>query len=41
MMMRELALAPRNDPKRVSILDIKKKSGTVSSGQTGLDKFLN
>jgi len=41
MMLRELDLEPRNDPERVSILDIKKKSGTLSSGQTGLDKFLN
>jgi uncharacterized protein YecE (DUF72 family) len=41
MMMRELNLEPRNDPNRVSILDIKKKSGTLSSGQTGLDKFLS
>jgi hypothetical protein len=41
MMMGELDLEPRNDPEQVSILDIKKKSGTVSSGQTGLDKFLS
>jgi len=41
MLMRELNLEPRNDPEQVSILDIKKKSGTLSSGQTGLDKFLN
>jgi uncharacterized protein YecE (DUF72 family) len=41
MMMRELDIHPRNEPKRVSLLDIKKKSGTYSSGQTGLDKFLN
>jgi uncharacterized protein YecE (DUF72 family) len=41
MMMRELNTSPRNEPKRVSLLDIKKKSGTFSSGQTGLDKFLN
>jgi len=41
MMMRELDTLPRNDPKNVSLLDIKKKSGTYSPGQTGLDKFLN
>jgi len=41
MMMRELDIHPRNEPKRVSLLDIKKKSGTYSSDQTGLDKFLN
>jgi uncharacterized protein YecE (DUF72 family) len=41
MMMSELDLKPRNEPERVSILDIRKKSGTVSLGQTGLDKFLN
>jgi len=41
MMMRELNLNPRKDPKQVRILDIKKKSGTYSRGQTGLDKFLN
>jgi len=41
MMMRELDTLPRNEPKHVSLLDIKKKSGTYSSGQTGLDKFLN
>jgi uncharacterized protein YecE (DUF72 family) len=41
MMMRELDTSPRNEPKKVSLLEIKKKSGTFSSGQTGLDKFLN
>jgi uncharacterized protein YecE (DUF72 family) len=41
MMMRELNIEPRNEPSKVSLLDIKKKSGTYSAGQTGLDKFLN
>ena len=41
MIMRELDTLPRNEPSKVSLLDIKKKSGTYSSGQTGLDKFLN
>ncbi len=41
MMMRELNLNPRKEPKQVRILDIKRKSGTYSRGQTGLDKFLN
>ncbi|GAH28583.1 unnamed protein product [marine sediment metagenome] len=39
--MRELNLNPRKEPKQVRILDIKKKSGAYSRGQTGLDKFLN
>ena len=41
MMMGELDMEPRNEPNQVSLLDIKKKSGTYSAGQTGLDKFLN
>jgi uncharacterized protein YecE (DUF72 family) len=41
MMMGELDIQPRNEPKKVSLLDIKKKSGKYSAGQTGLDKFLN
>ncbi|NHJ21801.1 MAG: DUF72 domain-containing protein [Candidatus Lokiarchaeota archaeon] len=41
MMMRELDVEPRNEPNKVSLLDIKKKAGTYSAGQTGLDKFLN
>lgn len=41
MMMRELDVEPRNEPSKVSLLDIKKKAGTYSAGQTGLDKFLN
>lgn len=40
MMMKELDIKPRNDPKAISILDIKKKTGAVSKGQTSLDKFL-
>ncbi len=39
MMMRDLNLEPRNDPKSIEILEIKKKSGTYSKGQTSLDKF--
>ncbi len=39
MMLRELGLEPRNDPKVVSILDVKKESGTCSRSQTSLDKF--
>jgi uncharacterized protein YecE (DUF72 family) len=40
MLMKELALKPRNSPESVSILDVKKKSGEYSKGQTDLDKFL-
>jgi len=40
MMMRELNLKPRNTPNEISILDIKKKSGSLPKGQLGLDKFL-
>ena len=40
MLMKELNIKPRNSPEKVKILDIKKKSGTYSKGQTGLDKFL-
>ncbi|MFX1359625.1 MAG: DUF72 domain-containing protein [Promethearchaeota archaeon] len=40
MMMRELNLKPRNIPNEISILEIKKKSGSLSKGQLGLDKFL-
>ena len=39
MMMKELGLKPRTDPKDVSLLDTKKDSGTFSKGQTSLDKF--
>ena len=41
MMMQELNMSPRKEPNKVSLLDIKKKSGIYSPGQTGLDKFLN
>ncbi|MFX0083802.1 MAG: DUF72 domain-containing protein [Candidatus Hodarchaeota archaeon] len=40
MLMKELSLQPRNSPERVSILNVKKKSGEYSKGQTDLDKFL-
>jgi len=40
MLMKELGLQPKKSPKEVSILDIKKKSGSYSKGQTGLDSFL-
>ncbi len=40
MMMEELHVKPRNNPKDVKVLDIQKESGTVSKGQTSLDKFL-
>ena len=39
-MMRELKLEPKKLPNEVSILEIKKKSGEVSRGQTDLDKFI-
>ena len=40
MLMKELDLQPRNSLEQISILDVKKKSGMYSKGQTGLDKFL-
>jgi uncharacterized protein YecE (DUF72 family) len=40
MMMKELKLTPKNDPEVIDILDIKKRSGTYSKGQTSLDKFI-
>jgi uncharacterized protein YecE (DUF72 family) len=40
MLMKELGLQPKKSPKQVSILDVKKKSGTYAKGQTGLDSFL-
>ena len=39
MMMKELNLGPRNEPETVEILEVKKKSGNISKGQTSLDKF--
>lgn len=40
MLMNELNIKPRNLPENVNILDIKKKSGVYSKGQTDLDRFL-
>ena len=40
MMMQELGLKPRNNPEEISILDIKKKSGSLPEGQLGLDRFI-
>ncbi len=40
MLMKELEIQPKNLPEDVSILKIKKKSGELSKGQVGLDKFL-
>ncbi|MFX1393318.1 MAG: DUF72 domain-containing protein [Promethearchaeota archaeon] len=39
MMMKELKINPRNDPETIKILEIKKKSGSISKGQTSLEKF--
>jgi uncharacterized protein YecE (DUF72 family) len=39
MMMGALGFKPKKDPKKVSILDVKKKSGSYSKGQLGLDTF--
>ncbi|MFX0027918.1 MAG: DUF72 domain-containing protein [Candidatus Hermodarchaeota archaeon] len=40
MLMKELGVQPRNPPDKVNLLDIKKKTGEYSKGQTDLDKFL-
>ncbi len=40
MLMKEMNLKPRNNPKEIEILEIKKKSGIYSKDQTNLDKFL-
>lgn len=40
MLMKELELEPRHFPKNINILEIKKKSGTFSKGQIGLDEFM-
>ncbi|MFX1280318.1 MAG: DUF72 domain-containing protein [Promethearchaeota archaeon] len=40
MLMKELGVHPRNPPNKVNILEIKKKTGEYSKGQTDLDKFL-
>ncbi|MBD3255968.1 MAG: DUF72 domain-containing protein [Candidatus Lokiarchaeota archaeon] len=39
MMMSELGVEPRNMPEKVDILSVKKRSGTLTKGQTSLDKF--
>jgi len=39
-MMNELNLSPRNDPKSITMLEIKKQSGTLAKGQTSLDNFI-
>ena len=39
MLMKELEIQPRNNPKSIQIFEIKKKSGTYSKGQTSLEKF--
>jgi uncharacterized protein YecE (DUF72 family) len=41
MMLDEIGQKPRNSPEDIEILEIKKKSGTASKGQTSLDKFIN
>ncbi|MFX1469931.1 MAG: DUF72 domain-containing protein [Promethearchaeota archaeon] len=40
MLMKELDIQPKNYPEDISILEFKKKSGELSKGQVGLDKFL-
>lgn len=40
MLMKELGVHPRNPPNKVNLLEIKKKTGEFSKGQTDLDKFL-
>lgn len=40
MLMNALGVKPKNDPKNVSILDVKKKSGVYSKNQTSLKNFL-
>ncbi len=40
MMLNWLNLKPRSDPEAVDVFEVKKESGTVSKGQTSLDKFL-
>ncbi|MGM0469709.1 MAG: DUF72 domain-containing protein [Promethearchaeati archaeon] len=41
MMMDKLNLSPRNTPEEIDILEVKKKSGTISKGQTSLDKYFS
>lgn len=40
MMMNNMGIKPRNRPQDVKILDIKKRSGTMSKKQSGLDEFI-
>ncbi|MFX1325962.1 MAG: DUF72 domain-containing protein [Promethearchaeota archaeon] len=40
MLMKELNLKPKNSPEQISILNIKKKSGEYSKGQTDLGRFI-
>ncbi|MBD3196895.1 MAG: DUF72 domain-containing protein [Candidatus Lokiarchaeota archaeon] len=40
MLMKELKIKPRKNPDQVDILDVKKKSGTLSKDQTSLDRFI-
>lgn len=40
MLMNALGISPKNDPKKVNLLDVKKKSGIVSKNQTSLKNFL-
>ena len=39
MMMKALNYKPRNEPNTIKIFEVKKKSGTLTKGQTSLDKF--
>jgi uncharacterized protein YecE (DUF72 family) len=39
MMMKALNYKPRNEPSTIKIFEVKKKSGTLTKGQTSLDKF--
>ncbi|MFW9900821.1 MAG: DUF72 domain-containing protein [Candidatus Thorarchaeota archaeon] len=40
MLMKELGIKPKKSPEDVSVLEIKKKTGEFSKGQTDLGKFL-
>lgn len=39
MMMDKLDIKPRNNPEKIDIFKVKKDSGTISKGQTRLDRF--
>ena len=39
MMMKELELHPRNPPKDINIIEVKKDAGIIAKNQTSLDKF--